>query len=390
MMSVKCGATQVSSFSADEFPVESITWSIRSAVNNTLGINAAIAITVRSPSDFSICDSFSFSQITDKSDIFIGKYKFRASAGGCQGAANLALFTFNWNTRVMTFLHPLMNLPAKIGSRVIENAYDPYAIKYKHEIWVAFECVGPHIPGTAACVAPLAGTDRIDLSRLTIPIAGLDSDPNSPYYYSASTPKLLEFKGRLYLYWTAIKIEKALPHRWDSIETRGVEMEVTSNREMWPKGLPGRQIASHSPGVSVRVMAPESSDPYRNISVDTEGLYVANNRIFVLSSVGGTGPDGASSCTKPLDKSPGCFHLEITRTATPLQEGSFKTETLVSPLLPANPVEYPRIVTSPAGETHLMVNTHPVQSAPAPSSGEELATGYLLIPFPFESLRFAQ
>lgn len=359
----------------------------------TLGERVAIPITVTASSGSPICPSFSFSQIPRSPNLFVGKLKTSTDQGVCAGHVTLALFSIDWDTHVMTLLHPLMEVPVSSGPSIIADAYDPYVAEFGNEDWVAFECGGPHIPGTSSCVAPLVGkADHIDTSRLSIPIVGLDNDPKSPWIYSASTPKLLAFKGRLYLYWSAIQVDKAPPHRWNSVETRSAEMEIEKGsngaRQVWAKGRPGRPMPSHAPGYNVTVMSPSKDDPYRNTSVDTEGLYVLGNHIIVLSSVGGTGPDGNASCTKPLDKSPGCFRLEITRTSNPLADDSFNEQVLVSPTLPANAVEYPRIVKSPDGQTYLMVNTHPVQVAAAPASGKTLATGYLLIPFPVEALRF--
>ena len=51
----------------------------------------------------------------------------------------------------------------------------------------------------------------------------------------------------------------------------------------------------------MKVTAPVKDDPYRNTSVDTDGLFVNGNHIIVISEVGGTGPDGNAPCTKPLD-----------------------------------------------------------------------------------------
>jgi hypothetical protein len=293
----------------------------------------------------------------------------------------------------MTLLHPLIELPISNGPRLVENAYDPYAAKFGADTWIAFECSGPHIAGASACVAPLVGNaDHIDVGRLSIPVMGVDGVPSSPWTYSASTPKLLTFQDRLYLYWTAIRINKAPPHRWNDIETRGAEMavETTGLRRMWVKGHPDRPLPSHASGASSAVMVPRRDDPYRNTSVDTEGLFVNGEHIIALSSVGGAGPNGGASCTKPLDLSQGCFRLEITRTSVPLGNDAFHEQELVSPTLPANPVEYPRIVIGPSGQTYLMAVFHPVRVSAAPSSGRELPEGYMLLPLHLPSLHFSR
>ena len=358
----------------------------------TLGDGDTVPIAVVTADGSPICHSFSFSQMPQALDFFVGRVKTSTARDVCGGPVTLALFRFDWASHVMTMQHLLMQVPASVGAATIDAAYDPSVAEFGGEAWVAFECAGRFIAGTSTCVAPLApDVSHLDLSRLSIPIVGLDSDGKSPWWYSASTPKLLNFKDHLYLYWTAIQIDKAPPHRWNSIETRGSEMMVESGgaRSMWVTGHPGRPMPSHAPGANMTVMAPITGDPYRKTTVDTEGVFVNGNSIIVLSSVGGEGPDDHSHCTRPLDKSPGCFHLEITQTSNPLGKDSFLEQTLVAPVLPANPMEYPRIVTAPNGQTYLMAVMHNVQMAAAPTSGKILPlTGYTLTPLPLSELHF--
>jgi hypothetical protein len=362
--------------------------------DQTLGERDAITVLVTSPAGKSLCNSFAFSQIPDASDLFVSKLKTSTEQGICSGSLTLALFRMDWSRHAMLLLHTILEVPVAIGTQTISAAYDPYVAKFDNEIWVAFECVGPHIPGTSACVAPLVKKegeiDHIDLTRLSIPVVGLDGDPKSPWTYSASTPKLLSFKGHLYLYWTAIQSEKAPPHRWKHIETRGAEIEVdhTDAGRMWAKGRSGRSTPSRAPGTNMRVMAPNSRGSHSNISVDTEGFFTVGDSIVVLSSVGGDGPDHAAPCTKPLDKSPGCFRLVITRTIDPLAENSLQQNTLIFPKLPANPVEYPRVVIAPDHRTYLLAESHLVQIQSNTLARKAIATGLVLIPFPIESLKF--
>jgi hypothetical protein len=364
----------------------------QSGLDQTLGVGNAVPISVVSEDGTAICPSFSFSQVPQSPDLFVGKLKQSKDGRECGGELTLALFRLDWTTHVMTLLHTLLPIPLAHGESTITRAYDPYVQAFGDDIWVAFECVGLHITGTSACIAPLSPDhSRIDTARLSIPIVGRDADERSPWRYSASTPKLLAFKGRLYLYWSAIQGEKAPPHRWMSIETRGAEMALdpVAGGTLWVKGRPGRALPSHTPGANVAVMRPVAGHPYSDMSVDTEGLFVQDDDIIVLSSVGGSGPGGEMPCTRPREKSPGCFRLYITRTTQPLAEDSFSQQVLTAPMLPANSTEYPRIVTGPDGRTYLMVNTHPVAVAPAPGYGPALPTGYLLIPLPMQSLRFA-
>jgi hypothetical protein len=155
---------------------------------------------------------------------------------------------------------------------------------------------------------------------------------------------------------------------------------------MWVKGRSGRPTPSNAPGTNMRVMGPDASDPYANMSVDTEGVSVIDGQIVAISSVGGSGPDGSTPCTKPRDVSPGCFHLEITASREPLAQDALNKKVRLPFKLPANPAEYPRLITGPDGSTYLMFNSHPIAAAAAPNTGKALTMGYLLIRFPKESL----
>ena len=325
----------------------------------------------------------SFSQVPQDRALFVGKAVGAGANGKCVWPVTLALFHLDWNTHKMTLVHRLMEVPLEVGPhQVIQNAYDPYVAEFHGETWVAFECAGQGIAGVSACVAPLVGNGKaLDTERLTIPVAGLDADHASPWLYSASTPKLLNFRDRLYLYWTAIQVDKAPPRRWNGIETRGVEA-VLDGGKMWAKGFVSRAIPSNAPGANVAVMTPLKHDRYQDTSVDTEGLFVFDDQIIALSSVGGGG------CTKPLDNTSGCFRLEITQTDHPLANDGFRDRTMVSPKLPANPSEYPRVVTSPTGQTYLMTILHAMTGPAAPASGRALNPGYVLIPLDLPSLIF--
>jgi hypothetical protein len=359
------------------------------ADDETLGDGDAIAITVKSETDGPLCYSFSFAQIPYSSDLFISKLRTGSEKDKCGGHWTLALFRLDWRTHVMTLMHPLMETPVGVDQRTVQAAYDPYVERFRDKTWVAFECVGPQISGTSACIAPLSDDgSHIDTNRISIPVMGRDSDEKSDWIYSVSTPKLLSFKGRLYLYWTAIKIGKAPPNRWESVEMRGAEVEVDRDGKIWVKGRAGRPLPSRAPGANLSVMAPAMHDPYANTEVEVQDLFVDREHIIALSSVGGSGPDQTAPCTKPIDSSPGCFRLEITRTTNPLGENSLRQETLISPMLPANPVEYSRIVRDPEGKTYLMANLHPVKVVAAPKSGKALGAGLVLIPFTLSSLRF--
>jgi len=354
-----------------------------------LGEDIAARITVKSANGEPLCPSFSFSQIPDLPNLFIGKLKGSTPKGVCAGNVTLALFKLDWSTGIMTFLHTVVQVPFTYRNATIIAAYDPFVLSYKGKSWVAFECVGLHLSGTSSCIAPLVDQGgRVDTNRMTVPVVGDEGGKATRLRYSASTPKLLEFKSRVYLYWSAIESEKDGDRRWLSVETRGAELELGSDDQMWVKGHAGREISAHAHDLEVPVMTPDSSDPLRNMSVDTEGLFTADNRIIALNSVGGAGEKGDSPCTKPIDDSPGCYRLEITRTDEPLEKDSFKKEVMISPEVPVNPVEYPRLVTAPDKRTYLMINVHGLRSKAASDAGKVIEPGLFLVPFSISSAKF--
>jgi hypothetical protein len=288
----------------------------------------------------------------------------------------------------MTLLHTIMPVPQNSGNAIITAAYDPYLEFYNNEVWVSFECTGLHIAGASACIAPLsADLSKVDTSRLSIAVSGEDSDPKSPFEYSASTPKLLNYSGQMYLFWSAIKVAKAT-HAWVSQEERGVALDKQANGKFMPKGHTTNWLPSHTPGQNMTVLAPTANDPLRNASMDVEGFFTTSQGVLALTSIGGSGPNG--SCLKPHDKIPGCYMLEIERASgNPLREHAFNTQRAIDDDLPANPMEYPRIITGHNNQTYLMANIHPLYSGVAPKGKKVLTqTGYVVIPISLQQLVF--
>jgi hypothetical protein len=354
-----------------------------------LGQESLILISIVRADGQPICPSFSFAQIPGRPEWFLGKNPIGDGKNPCGGAQALNLFRLDWNTHVMTLVHPVLQTPITYGSGTITAAYDPWVEKHTGELWVSFECAGLHIAGTSACVAPLSSElQNVDVSRLSIPISGEDADPHSGFSYSASTPKLLDYEGRLYLFWSAIRVDNTT-HQWLSTVERGVELFLQPDGKLMAKGANGHWLPSNAPLRNFVVLSPQAGDRLRDASIDTEGFFKTPQGVIALSSVGGHGPDGRS-CLKPRDKVPGCYSLQINRAnGDPLRENAFQDERAIAPKFPANPVEYPRIVTGPDNRLYLMANIHPINAESVPLDMKKLdQTGYALIPFPLNELVF--
>lgn len=102
----------------------------------------------------------------------------------------------------------------------VTTAYDPYIEWHQGEYWVAFECHGPAFNTKATqmgftsssvgiCMGPLNSQKDLILSRTRVMVAGGGLGNHT---HSASVPKLLSYKGELYLYWTSVTKNSNAPH----------------------------------------------------------------------------------------------------------------------------------------------------------------------------------
>jgi hypothetical protein len=355
-----------------------------------LGENTAVPVSVVGIDDAPICPNFSFSQIPDQPTQFLSKVKAAKGDNLCGGAWGLALFRFDWRTHVMTMLHPVLEVPVQHQDQTILVAFDPTAERYRGELWVAFECAGRHVAGSSACVAPLS-TDqqRLDTARLSIPVSGEDADARSGFLYSTSAPKLLAYQGRLYLFWSAIRIDKATQQQ-SYQEERGVELLPQPDGTLMAKGSPHHWLPSHAPPRDVAVLSPAPNDPLGDASVDTGGFFRTPQGVLALSAVGGRGPDGP--CVRPRDKVAGCYRLQINRTTgDPLRPDAFAESRAVAPSFAANPVEYPRVAVDPNGRAYLFAAVHPPYAAPKGQGVIQRQSGdgaFMMMPLPLDKLVF--
>lgn len=101
------------------------------------------------------------------------------------------------------------------GSYRLFTAYDPSIAWFRGRYWVAFECWGPDFlkispyAKASACIGPLDKDHNIITQEVRVLIMGgkdrMDIDNSIPSY-SASAPKLLTFEGKMYVFWSSVKI----------------------------------------------------------------------------------------------------------------------------------------------------------------------------------------
>jgi hypothetical protein len=314
------------------------------------------------------CNTASYAQIPGSKDLFVGRQPMTTTAtNDCSRSQwEVVLDRLDWKTHIFTLLHPILRPPLTIGGGArITTAYDAFIIRFGGEYWMAFECSGDRIPGASTCMAALTpDAGSIYPARTYLIIAG-----NRPGQlgdqYSASDPKLLVYQGRLYLYWTAIKLKD---NKWVSLATRGAELKQEAGplRRLWPAG------ANH---------ATSSFDTSTNQEVwsgaDMFSALERNGRIYVTAAV------ARGNCVRPRMDYPDCFRLVIAEADAPLGPDIFGQHMAASDRLPLNPQDYGRFAIGPDGGVVIIDHVYPPHTSQA--QGNVLPEG--LIAYPIELKR---
>jgi hypothetical protein len=303
-----------------------------------------------------LCNSVAFSQLQGDPDLFLGRIRPGNPLTCDRTPWTLGVFQMRWSDYRLHFLHPALDLPAKIGVNMeLTYAYDPHTAELGNETWVAFECFGRGISTWSTCIAPLdLRTDRIEVDRLTVAVSSIVK-AGAPTRYSASDPKLFASGGALYLYWSVVEI-RVSPRTIERISVRGMSLaeEPRGLRRMWGTGSGGRSVFSTDPRLSTEVAAPEVDNPNANMTVDIYDIKYIAGRIVALGGVGGDGTTaGQDRCGTPLAANEGCFRLAILAAQKPLSPLGF-CRILPNAIVPRNPQEYSRFVTRPDGSLAIM------------------------------------
>ncbi len=96
------------------------------------------------PVNLTKCNSVAFAQLPGNNEYFLGRQLINDTNGdGCAGTSwNLALYSMNWSTNVLTFDRYVLQPTVLVDGASLESAYDPTAAIIDNETWVAFECAG--------------------------------------------------------------------------------------------------------------------------------------------------------------------------------------------------------------------------------------------------------
>ena len=289
-------------------------------------------------------------------NVFIGRQLFDASGKpvapgqGCSGPlAVAAAHASRWGLvrlrldrnawrfeTIAVLLAP--NTPVTKGplrGAIVRSAYDPIVAKFDGRRLLAFECIvskAPRVVGTSVCLAPFDG-DKLDLTRLEVVVSGAqEKGPNgSPLFQSASVPQMLNWAGKLYLYWSMATVDQG---RFTRVAIRGAELRPRSDGLFWVLGSHG-PVPSNGPS-STEIWSPVAGDALTDTSVDIRAVWPARGRIVMLAGVGGSG------CARPGPE-PGCFRMAISTAVTPLGKGVFnKNARYDLEIFPSNSQDYTR------------------------------------------------
>jgi hypothetical protein len=348
-------------------------------------------VTVSTADGQTVCNvSGAFSQIPGHPNAFVGRGLGIGSLDYCHSLHNppafLALFHMDWQQHTMTLQEILLKPPVKTGSGVdLHNGYDPYVAQFDGTYWVAFECTAPAAVST--CVVPLdLNKKSLDLTRLTVPVEGtLGPRGNHKQVVgllSASAPTLLTHAGKLFLYWQIDAFDNQLLQ--NPLVTRGAELKVDSNGMAWVVGSGGHPIKTDDSGHTSLVHDVKHGDERSDhVAVLSDAVSVGD-KIVEIASVGGSG--GQQICRSTHDASPGCWRMALAVSDQPLQHDTFGTHRIEVSGLPANVIEYPRIITDPSGHHYLMGNFERPKAQPLADRTTVPANGLAYIPFDPQSL----
>lgn len=321
-----------------------------SAGVNKIGTPATVQVTHNGKG---LCNAVSFSQVPTDLNYFVGRVMNESSPGACDSTSwSLALFKMNWATNTLE-LQKFVFQPDALDStgKKIESSYDPHVVQFNNELWLAFECAGRFGIGASSCIAPFTIENGVDKSRMNVVVQGSWKNGNTEAY-SASVPKLLVFKGELYIYWTTCHFELRSDGYLLTVEVLSLgaklKQETSGLKRMWVENSPGVALAAWDTSKSSEVWGATSNDSTANSMADIFDFYVKGDTIYAVAAVGSVG------CVTPLSPLFGCYRTRIASSKTPLGHHVFNNDFVNSPALPANPMEYTRFFKNLDGSHFMM------------------------------------
>ena len=301
-----------------------------------------------------------FTQVPGKPTYFVGRqFNVPNYPNSKQG---LMLNTFDQTTGVFTKVKDLL-VPGMLvadGLRVLA-AYDSHAAVYQGKVWLAFECYLESLGEnrntvdnqntsngtTSSCTACLDTENwTIDPSTVSVVVKGYDNGTN---FYSSSVPKLLNYKGKLYYYYTVVKgVSGQGAESFISTSAYGLELEreTVGRRRLWAKGADTGIFANDFSQV-VQVMINRKDGTSLNVA-DMTDIQTDGERIIAASHLSIHG-----DCAMPLARPDGCFNIGFSETNSPLSSNTFGGSNLTNDsILYYSPAEYPTFFRDQVGNSN--------------------------------------
>jgi hypothetical protein len=235
------------------------------------------------------------------------------------------------------------------GPARFNTALDPTLTLINGETWMAFECYSPDIDEAASgCVAPLTFNPigqvvGFDSSRASVAVRGQSNDLSATklYKYSASVPKIFTYKGKTYLYWSALRID-ADPNSnyWYDSGTRGMEL-VSDGTRLWGANSGNAAVRSVDDSKNVEVFGVNVNNPSLSRTADGFDTYVVNDILYLSVGIGGT------NCVVPDSSVVGCYQTMVLKTTDPLGYRTFNNSYADTSALPSNTQNYGHYIKDP-------------------------------------------
>lgn len=222
---------------------------------------------------------------------------------------SLALYRLDENNRKINFIRYVSpgNANTRIhnGTKTLHTAMDPAVIDYNGTKYIAFECHGPGFEGSSnACIGELDTQGQLIPTKTRVIVKGLSFGSDSHQYYSSgSVPKLLKWRNKVYLSWSAVKQNRSLSgiESFESIATRGMEIVLHESDGMWHPANNNNSPAEHDPSYS---NGPNTVDIFNAVrhhnTADLFSLYSINDQHLISTAAVGR-------CTRPIP----CYNFSI-------------------------------------------------------------------------------
>ncbi|MFV0677884.1 hypothetical protein [Variovorax sp. tm] len=336
-----------------------------------------------------LCNSVSFHQIPGNGNYFVGR-RLLTTTDGCSGSNwTLSLFQMDWSSHTLNRIRDVISLPVALTDQnaTITSAYDPTVMSFNGELWMSFECVdtGASSGGVSACLAPISSTTfDVDTSRMTVAVSAIQQTAFNDGY-SASVPKLFQFGGTPYMYWSVSHfVQSADGPLLSDTTTRGAMLAQESSglRRLWVNGSLGARISTLNSQFTTEVFGLTSGQNLLDGTADSFDIKVVNGKVLLTTAVGGKG------CGTPTSPAYGCYRLQIRSSTTPLGNGIFNGS-IATTALPFNPHEYSKFITDPNGSSFVIGQYLQVQGGGTPAPANTIPNGMSMFPIDLNALQFS-